>query len=612
MRHCRLAEAVLLLLGASLLLVPGQAQGQSPTRGEVIATAVPVTADTPAVPAPFPPHAQATPLAHPAPAMNGTIQQTAFVAEPASPAAPPASSIVPTNGLVLEPSKSAPAPTPLAPAPVAPANGLPSGAGTPAPSGSPNTTAALVSVDVTGPAHVSIGQPVAHEIVIRNAGYRAIAEVHVEEALPPGVRVLRTDPPALTHGDRVTWDMGALEAGTERRLKIEVQPASAGELHLRPHVTFLPSSGLRTQVIRPQFGVELKADHDKTPCGGHIAFTIRVSNDGNAVIHNIKLYDQLPAGLSHPAGQRVGITRFGDLQPGETRTITLDTSAVKAGQFRNEVVAQADGGIEARASVEVTVAEPSLALRVDGPKKGSTQRDLDFQLEVSNPGPLPAKKIRLVQTLPPSFQTIGASTGATFDEAQHALTWTLPELAPGQRQRVTFRVKASTAGDWPLYTAVQADKIPESHVANVLHVEGVPALTLEVHAREDRLNVGDETVYDLHVFNQGDAPCAGVRLTAWLPEEMTPLDAKDAQIQQQQVQFAPLSQLPARGDVVYRIRARGQRPGKGRVRVELTAERENPLQRDLSIQVNGGPPAQTPDGATRAGYTKSTGGGDLR
>jgi len=216
------------------------------------------------------------------------------------------------------------------------------------------------------------------------------------------------------------------------------------------------------------------------------------------------------------------------------------------------------------------------------------------------------------KSLPPSFQAVAASTGATFDQTQHALRWILPELAPGQRQRVTFRVKASTAGDWPLYTSVLADKIPEIRAANVLHIDGAAALMLEVHAREDRLNVGDETVYDLHVFNQGDAPCAGVRLTAWLPDEMTPLDAKDGQIEQQRVQFAPLSQLPARGDVVYRIRARGQRPGQGHIRVELTAERESPLQRELSIQVNGGSSPSASSGATTAGYTNPTGSGDLR
>jgi uncharacterized repeat protein (TIGR01451 family) len=605
----------MLLLGAGLLLVAGRTRGQTPAGRAVIATSVPVAADTQAAPAPFPPTPPAAPLPRPMPPsrMDRAIQQTAFVAE--SSGAQSSGRVVPANGLILEPS--APAPTPPTPPAVIPANGLMNGTGTPSPSGSPNTTAALVSVDVVGPAQVSMGQPLAHEIVVRNAGYRAVAEVHVEEALPPGARLLHAEPAAVTQGDRVTWDVGALEAGTERRLKIEVQPASAGEMHLRPHVTFLPTNGLRTQVTRPQFGIELTADHDKTPCGGHISFTIRVANNGNAVIHNIKLFDELPPGLDHPQlrsskERTIGMTQFGDLQPNETRTITLDTTAVQAGQFRNEVVAQADGGIEARASLAVTVVEPSLTLHVDGPKRGITQHDLDFQLEVANPGLVAAKKIRLVQTLPPSFQAIGASTGATFEEAQHALTWMLPELAPGQRQRVTFRVKANTAGDWPLYTAVLADKIPESRAANVLHIEGAAALTLDVHAREERLNVGDETVYDLHVFNQGDAPCAGVQLTAWLPEEMTPIDAKDGQVQQQQVRFAPLGQLPARGDVVYRIRARGQRPGKGRVRVELTAERESPVRHDLSIQVNGDPPARTPAETTPAGYTKSTGSGDLR
>ena len=394
----------------------------------------------------------------------------------------------------------------------------------------------------------------------------------------------------------MTWDLGNLEAGAERRLKIEVQPAGPGEMQFRPAVTFLSGSSLRTRVVRPQFGVEMTADHDKTTCGGHIAFTVRVSNRGETMIRGIKLYDQLPSGLDHPAvhdakDKTVGITRFGDLQPGESRTIKLETTAVQAGQFVNEIVAQADGGVEGRARVAVVVTEASLSLRLDGPKQGVTQREIDYQVEVANPGPAPATKVRLVQTLPPSFEAVAASTGAHFDAAQHSLTWTLADLTPGQRQRITFRIKGRSAGDWPMYTAVQADKVPEMRVANVVRLEGAAALTLEVRAREERLAVGEETVYEMHVFNQGDAPCAGVRLTAALPDEVTPLDARGpvaGQVQQQQVQFPPLAQLPSRGDAVYRIRVRGQRPGKGHVRAVLTAEQQRSVQSELSIQVNAG------------------------
>jgi len=561
-----------LLLGLSLLLAAGRSRGQGVATAErtILATAVPVTSETQSAP--------------PAPRTSGAIQQASFVSDPPPPADQPSRRLA-ENGLVREAS------APSSPSAILPVTGLMSGLpATPAPSSPSNTAAALVSVEVVGPEQVSLGQPLTHEIVVRNAGSRNVTEVHVEEPLPAGARLLHAEPAGQTIGDRVTWNLGSLEPGAERRLKVEVQPAAAGDMQLRPFITY-QTSGLQTQVVQPQLSVEMTADRDKTTCGGRIAFTVRLSNHGKTLIRGIKLYDQLPPGLRHPAGQLVGISRFGDLQPGESRTIKLETTAVQAGQFSNEVVAQADGGVEARARVSLVVTELSLSLRLDGPKQGLTQRDLDYQIEVANPGPPTASKVRLVQALPPSFEVVAASTGAAIDAVQHALTWTLSDLAPSQRQVVTFRIKAKTAGDWPMYTALSADNVPETRVANVVHLEGAAALSLEVRAREDRLAVGEETVYEMHVFNQGDAPCAGVRLTAALPDEVTPLDAQGpmaGQVQQQQVQFPSLAQLPPRGDAVYRIRVRGQRPGKGYVRAELTAEREKPVQSDLSIQVNAG------------------------
>jgi uncharacterized repeat protein (TIGR01451 family) len=470
----------------------------------------------------------------------------------------------------------------------------------------------MVSVEVTGPPRIALGQPLTHEIIVRNRGGNAVAEVHVEEPLPPGARVLRSEPPGETRGNHLTWDIGTLEAGAEKRLKVELQTGDSDELHLQPYVAFR-GEGLRTQVTRPPFAVEMTADRDKVVCGDRVTFRIHVSNHGDAAIRNIKLYDTLPPGLQHPAGKIIGMTNFGDLQPGESRPLTLETTAIQAGKLHNEIVAQANGGIEARVALDVVVTEPSLTLRVEGPKQGVTQRDIDFHLELANPGPATAKGPRLVQTLPTSFEAVAASTGAAFDPKQHALVWSLPDLAPNQRHMLTFRIKAAVAGDWPLYTAVLSDNIPETRIANVLRIEGAPMLKLEVRAREQRLGVGDETVYEMHVFNHGDVPCPSVRLTAVLPDEVTPLDAQGpaaGQIDKQQVRFAPVDKLPSRGEAVYLVRVRGRQAGTGHVRVELTADKQPPVQKEVSVQVNAGP--TSPSGTQTVGHTNSAAGDNLR
>jgi uncharacterized repeat protein (TIGR01451 family) len=545
-----------LLLIACLLGTVARVEAQP----EVIATAAPVAPSTQVVPAPMP----------------SEIQPVSYAAT-SPPVSPPPN---PRPMLSLPPTVSADEPDvkdPMKTTTPSPAVATPLG-----------TT---LSVEVLGPDRLQEGQPLTEEIVLHNVGVRPLAEIHLEQPLPDGVRVVRTDPPAVMRDKRLTWDLRHLEAGGERRLKIELNPGTLRELDLRPYVTFLPSNGLLTRIVRPPFSVEMTADVTKAARGERIRFTIRATNNGETPIGHIKLYDTLPAGLFHPRGPKIGIPNFGDLQPGESRSVTLETTSVDCGSFRNEVLVQADFGVEARAGVEVVVAEPDLTLHVDGPKQCDTQHEVDFRIEVANLGTTTAHNVRLVQALPPTFDFGSASTGASLDKSQHALVWSLSDLNAGERQSVTFRCKASLAGDWPMTTAVFSRDRAETRVASTLHAEAAlatAALKLEVQAREEHVGVGTETVYRLHVFNNGDATCTGLRLSASLPEAVTPFKTEgpsDGRIENLQVTFAPLAQLDGHSDVVYRLHVRGRQAGKGTLKVELTADQQTLAAKEICIQV---------------------------
>lgn len=559
----------------------GQREGTPPRSSprQVIATAVNVTpGTTPPPPIERPPVANAAPP----PSPPGAIQQVGFVPDP------------PRDAPVRQP----PAAPPMLP-PAALLNGLTRSPRAEVPMKPTEMQSTTLSVEVVGPDRLMLGQPLTHEIVIRNRGARSIAEVHVEEPLPEGVRVLSTTPPAVPRETRLIWDLRRLEAGGERRLKVELNPGRAEVLELRPYVTFGNDGGLRTHIVRPPFSMEMSADRTKAMRGERIRFNIQLANHGLEPIRNIKVYDTLPPGLHHPAasmGKIIGIERFGDLQPGQRCTIALETTAVESGSFRNEVLAQADGGMEASAALDVVIREPNLTLKVDGPVQTQTQREVDFRLEVANPGALAAQNVRLIQALPPTFEVVLASAGAALDINQHALVWSLPDLGAGHRQTFTFRIKAASAGDWPMSAAVLSRNFPEARVSHTLHAEATAALQVEVRGPEESLSIGEETVFRIRVFNSGDAPCTGLRLTATLPDCVLPVKAtgpSSAQLDKQQIRFAPLTQLDAHGDGVYRLHIRGRQGGKGSLRVDVTADKQAPASREVSLQVNDGKLATT-------------------
>jgi uncharacterized repeat protein (TIGR01451 family) len=211
---------------------------------------------------------------------------------------------------------------------------------------------AQVSVEVAGPASIALGEPLRYELIVRNTGDAPACRVQVEAPLPSSARLLRADPPAELRAESLIWNLGTLEAGAERHLKVDLQHFGIAKMEA-PRVAYTAAAGLHAQVIRAPFMVALFGPNSANR-GQTVTFQIQLSNDGTAPIRHIVLRDQLPPGLIYLRGYVIE-AEVGDLAPGQSRTVRLDATAAQVGRFVNEVLATADGGVRAtsRCAVEV-------------------------------------------------------------------------------------------------------------------------------------------------------------------------------------------------------------------------------------------------------------------
>src|SRR5262249_43912170 len=152
-------------------------------------------------------------------------------------------------------------------------------------------------------------------------------------------------PKADQPGPRMAWNLGGMEPGTERRIKVVVKAMNEGELRCRATVTFSSACSFSTKFTRPKLAVTLTGP-DSAMVGDAVAFQIRISNVGTGSIQKVMIRDRLPAGLQHPQGNQIE-AELGSLAAGETRTVTLRTTAAKVGQQVNEIIAYADSSIAA-------------------------------------------------------------------------------------------------------------------------------------------------------------------------------------------------------------------------------------------------------------------------
>jgi uncharacterized repeat protein (TIGR01451 family) len=420
---------------------------------------------------------------------------------------------------------------------------------------------------------VNVGQPLACEIVVRNTGPVPVYHVRVEDEVPGGVRYLGGEPLAELAGNRLVWNLTTLEPGAERRLRVDLQPPSEGELRCCATVTFSTAAVMRTQVLQPRLVLALRGP-DQAFAGDAVPFQILVQNQGSGPVSNLLLRSKLPDGLQHPQGKEVE-AELGALAPGESRTVTLTTTAAKGGRYVNEVVATADGGVEASARATVQVLGASLQVRRSGPPKCLFKSEVGFALEVSNAGSATAGNIEVADTLPSGLDFVAAGEGGVYDAATRTITWRLPGLSMGGRQKVTYRVKATGVGEQVDRAVVRADRGGETKLDSPFTVEGVPALMLEVVDLEDPIEVGGELTYEVRVVNQGSCPCTNIQITATVPDGLLARDGNGPtayRLQGSQVLFEPLGKLATKADVVYRIKVRGVQPGDYRFRVQMTCD----------------------------------------
>ena len=214
---------------------------------------------------------------------------------------------------------------------------------------------AQVSVEMAGPTAVAVGEPLRLELVVRNTGGAAARQVQVENPLPVGARLLQADPPAALVTGGLFWELGTLDAGAERRLKVDLQYNGLAKLP-PPRVAYSAAAGLQAEVLRAPFMVAMFGPAS-APRGETVTFQIQLSNDGTVPIRRIVLRDQLPPGLLYPRGYVIEAD-VGDLAPGQSRTVRLDATAAKVGRFVNQVVATAAGGLRvtSQCAVEVVAA----------------------------------------------------------------------------------------------------------------------------------------------------------------------------------------------------------------------------------------------------------------
>ena len=439
-----------------------------------------------------------------------------------------------------------------------------------------------IILETVVPDAVPLGKDVSYEIVVKNAGSLPVSGVRVEEELPAGARYLGGEPLAEVTPGALGWTLGELAAGAERRLKVNAKPAGEGDFKTSPKVTFTAAAGNTIKITRPKITASITGP-EAVLINDEAAFVIQVKNEGTGPAHKVKIHVALPNGLRHPQ-QRDGSPVEAELPilaPGETKSVTLKTKALEAGQQSCEltVIADACGAVTSKAVT--TIQKPMLEARIVSPGKAMVRGEPTFTLEVANPGNAPTPNVQAAVSFPEGLEFVSASDGGNYEPGSRTITWNLGAQPAGGKKPLTFKLRAGVHGKLEVRAmagappVLKGDKPLVARSTAEVEVEGVPAVGFEVVNVDNPAEVGKEVTYEIRITNQGTRPLTNLKLAAVLSEGLTVTEvtgpAKHA-LSGQTVGFEPLARLAVKADVVIRLKAKGTTAGDLRCKVQLSCD----------------------------------------
>ena len=464
--------------------------------------------------------------------------------------------------------------------------------------GFPSRQAPNITIEAIAPEAIGIGQSLNYELVVRNVGTAAVTNVRVEDELPSRTQFLSSEPAAETSGDRLAWSIGAMDAGSEKRIRITVKPLEEGEIRTRATVSFSSTVEARLKVTRPKITIVMTGP-DTTRVGDKVPFQIKLANTGTGTAGRIVLKAQFSDGLQHSQGQIIE-AELANLPAGQSKTLNLEVTAGKSGTQACVVTAIADGTQTETAKSNVMLVEPMLAIKQAGPARCLVKAEPTYTIELTNPGTATTDAVQLWASLPVGFDFLQATDGGAFLEANRAIGWRLPGLPAGTTKTVSLKLKAVAPTEGVIRTVAQTsgmnaeqtnvtntgvvaveNRTPvatrglEARAETIVKAEGVPALRFEVQDIEDPVEVGKEAVYEIRVINQGTGPCTNVQIVADMPETTMAVGSTgptNGKIAGQQIIFEPIAQFGVKAEAVYRVRVKGTQPGDYRFRVRMTCD----------------------------------------
>jgi uncharacterized repeat protein (TIGR01451 family) len=479
-------------------------------------------------------------------------------------------------------------------------------------------TAAALSLRKSGPAVAGVGAVLTFRSQITNPGDQPARDIVLVEQVPEGLTYVGSTPPAEVAGRTLRWRLPPLGGGQCATVDVNYRADRQGSVNNCAEVT--AAGGLRASDCAAST-ISTTAPSESTPPGGaaplqlsvtgpqqanvgeSVTFDMLVANRGPTVLRNVKIKVSFGTGLQHAVASPIQ-RLVGDLQAGESQTISVTFKATQPGSQCANVELTADGGLRAAQTACVTamgsaatVTPPPAAFSVTVKPESSSALSVgdtaEFTIDLYNRSDRALANLNVVVQYDPNLAATVATAGAK--RLGSGLTWTIKSLAAGAATELQLICRGESAAPKAcVHVTVSGTDGSQAEDQCCLAVKKGPGgaqpaesppgkppeggnLTLKIKALNKQPPVGTEMAFDIRVTNDGKEADRLVSVVVNVPAALLPVRLGtmgpnvQASFAQQAVRFDPAPTIAPGETLAYRVRVRAKQAGNAKLKVEVTS-----------------------------------------
>jgi len=326
----------------------------------------------------------------------------------------------------------------------------------------------MLKVSMSGPAEVMVGEAASQLIEISNPGTGIAKNVAIEAWIPKGLEHPR--------GDRLMMDIGALNPGESRKVRLSLTAIEGGKQSIRVKATSqatLAQQGERTvNVESPSLQVAIDGPKLRY-VGRNAAYIIKITNDGTVATNNVRVRHQLPDGCrflkadhggSYNADKRSIGWFVGRVKPGQTVTVKAVVASTQLGQQMHRAGAISEQGARAETTFTTKVdGTSSLEVEIHNPDDPvEVGLATTYEIRVRNTGTKADSNVALTCELPEDVELLGAKgpTRAVAEKGQVVFKG-LGELPPGKTALYRIQVRGTAPGNHRLRVRLSSESVSQ-------------------------------------------------------------------------------------------------------------------------------------------------------